>query len=63
MTAMRAEKIKFAHYQELAPNYIVTPIAVETMGSWAPTGWKFLREIGQRIAENTGEDRSSAFLF
>ena len=36
---------------------------METMGSWGPSGLKFIREIGSRIAEATGEKRSKYFLF
>ena len=52
-----------AHYQELANNYIVMPIAVETLGSWGPSGIKFIKEIGSRIQLNTGDKRSTSFLF
>ena len=39
------------------------PVANETLGSWAPLGLKFIKELGARIAETTGEKRSTAFLF
>ena len=51
------------HYQELSTTYTVVPVAMETMGSWGPSGLKFVTEIGQRIAGNTGEKRATAFLF
>ena len=53
-----------SHYENLSRNgYIVTPVAVETMGSWAPLGLEFVKEIGKRIEETTGEKRSTSFLF
>ena len=61
--AQKAEKDKVAHYQELANNYIVMPIAVETLGSWGPSGIQFIKEIGSRIQLNTGDKRSTSFLF
>ena len=39
------------------------PVASETLGSWAPLGLKFIKEIGTRIADATGEKRSTSFLF
>ena len=42
---------------------MVMPVAVETMGSWAPMGLKFVKEIGTRIADASGEKRSTSFLF
>ena len=50
-------------YQELASNYNVIPVAMETLGSWGPRGLKFIRDIGSRIADATGEKRSKYFLF
>ena len=41
----------------------MTPVAMETMGSWGPSGLAFVKEIGQRIADATGEKRSTSFLF
>ena len=43
--------------------YIVMPVAVETMGSWAPMALKFIQAIGTRVADVTGEKRSTSFLF
>ena len=39
------------------------PVANETLGSWAPLGLKFMKDTGKRIAEATGEKRSTSFLF
>ncbi len=38
------------------------PVSVETLGGVGPASRKFLQELGQRIAENTGEKRSMQFL-
>ena len=61
--AIKAEKDKSAHYQELASNYIVTPVANETMGSWGPSGLKFVKDIGQKIQECTGEKQATSYIF
>ena len=44
-------------------NYYVVPIAHETMGSWAPDSLKFMKDLGSRVSEATGEKRAKSFLF
>ena len=44
-------------------NYYVVPTAHETMGSWAPDSLKFLKDLGSRVSEATGEKRAKSFLF
>ena len=61
--AQEAEKTKFSVYQELSSNYTIIPVATETMGTWGPIGLKFVKDIGSRIAEVSGEKRSKYFLF
>ena len=61
--AAQAERRKLGHYDELSSNYIVMPVAVETMGSWGQMGLKFVKDLGSRIADATGERRSTSFLF
>ena len=61
--ARAAEGAKLALYSELRRDYEVVPVAMETMGSWGPTGLKFIEAIGTRISEATGEKRSKFFLF
>ena len=39
-----------------------TPKKIPALGSWGPMGLKFVREIGGRIAEATGEKRSRYYL-
>ena len=63
-SAQQAEKKKLSHYENLTTSgFLVMPVAAETMGSWAPMALKFLKEIGTRIADTTGERRSTFFLF
>ena len=63
-SAQQAEKKKLSHYDNLTTSgFLVMPVAAETMGSWAPMALKFLKEIGTRIADTTGERRSTFFLF
>ena len=61
--ASEAEKEKFTHYEDLSASYTVVPVGTETLGSWGPSGLKFVKEIGQRIEEHTGDKQSTTHLF
>ena len=39
------------------------PVAVETLGSWGQEALKFIKEVGSRIAQLTGEKKSTYYLF
>ena len=39
------------------------PVANETLGAWAPMGEKFVKDIGSRVSEETGEKRATSYLF
>ena len=62
---MKAEQDKqdHTHYQDLTGNYIVIPVATETLGSRGQAGLKLIKDIGQRITLNNGEKRSTSFIF
>ena len=62
--ALQAEKKKPSYYETLSRSgYIVMPVAVETLGSWAPMAIKFIKYIGSRICDATGEKKATAYLF
>ena len=61
--AEKAEKAKIALYQELAKDYIFTPIAIETFGSLGKLGHGLIKEIGQKLCDITGDKRSTFYLF
>ena len=50
-------------YQDLQTSYYVVPIAMETMGSWGKASLKFLKSLGSKVAEETGENQASSYLF
>ena len=60
--AERAEQAKLTKYEQLERDFEIVPICVETMGPWGPSGLKFVREVGRRISEKSGEPRSTVFL-
>ena len=53
---------KATKYAPLAMAHEFVPIAIETMGTWGARGLSFINEVGRRIAEQTGDPRSTAFL-
>ena len=56
------ENKKVEKYKQLAENYRFIPVGAETYGSLGPQGSKFLRDIGRKIKEVTGEKLSTFFL-
>ena len=50
-------------YEELSKDFIFTPIAIETLGSWGQEGHSLIKEIGRKIRDITGEKRSTFYLF
>ena len=49
-------------YKELSKNFIVQPVAMETLGSWGTESLKLIRGVGQRIANNFNDKRATSFL-
>ena len=41
----------------------LSPVAIETMGAVGPKSMALLRDVGRRIAEETGELHARDFLF
>jgi len=60
--AGEAEKLKCRKYEHLEGRFIFCPIAVETFGPWGPATKELVACIGRRLAEKTGEMRSTDFL-
>ena len=38
------------------------PVAVETFGSWGPIGLNFIKDIGRKIREKTGEKNATTHM-
>ena len=50
---------KYKH-NEFQTNYYVVPIGIETLGSIGPHALDFIKDIGHRITESTGEKKSTS---
>ena len=60
--AASAEERKALKYSSLTPSYLFTPVAVETSGAIGPRSRAFLRELGRRVWQKTGEVNSTSYL-
>ena len=47
----------------LTSDYHLQPIAVESLGRANESAIRFLRVLGKKIAQQTGDERETAFLF
>ena len=61
--AALAEERKTAKYAHLNPMHAFTPVAIETSGVVGPQTMAFLKELGQRLAQASGDERSTTYLF
>ena len=62
--ALKAEKKKLTHYANLANSgYIIMPVAMETLGCFSPMSLQFIKDLGKRIIETSGDKRSTMYLF
>ena len=49
-------------YRHLNNNYYVVPVAIDMLGSYGPYALDFIKDIGRRIKESTGEKRATSYL-
>ena len=61
--AEKAELKKIDLYQELQSEYKFVPLVVEMMESWGPLGLKFIKEVGRKIQDISGEKKATFYLF
>ena len=50
-------------YRDLANQYTFLPIAFETHGTINSPACDFLRDLGRRISQISGDDRETSFFF
>ena len=60
--AALAEERKVAKYMCLSAMHTMTPVAIETSGVFGPQTMDFLKDLGRRVTQTTGEERSTTFL-
>ena len=57
-----AEEKKYTKYEDLARDFIVQPVAVESLGGIGPSTLAFLSDLGNRIYATNGNKRAGEFL-
>ena len=60
--AQQAEDRKMRKYKHLDSCYFFTPVAIETSGVFGPKTTEFLKELGLRLRQVSGEANSFAYL-
>jgi len=60
--ADNAERFKHNHYILLKENYLLTPIAFETLGCMGPETKKFIEKLGRLMKKSSGEERATDYL-
>ena len=60
--AIKGERIKIGIYEECSKDYIFVPLAVETFGSWGPIGLNFVKDIGRKMQEKTGQKNATSHI-
>ena len=60
--AEHAAELKIQKYADLSTFYDFVPIAVETLGSWRQGALSFVKALGKRITEVTGDEQETAYL-
>ena len=62
VAALAEERKKNIYYAHLDPSHSFTPVAVETSGVVGPQSLAFLKDLGRRMRQVTGEERSLSYL-
>ena len=58
-----ADTRKMAKYLNLASSYEVIPVAFETMGPMNSTGVEFIKDLGRKMTQRSGDTRETSFLW
>ena len=59
--AEERKKIKYSNLTSCA-SYCFTPVAVETSGALGPATMNFIKELGRRLTQATGEEEATTRL-
>ena len=60
---MKQKLARLKKYGSFTDSYCFVPVAIETFGVWGDMGMEFIKEVGRKIMEQTGEKRATSFLF
>ncbi len=60
--ASHAAALKHQKYAQLTSSHLIVPVAVETFGAWHTESLDFIRELGRRASQATGDQRETMFM-
>ena len=60
--AAAAEERKKIKYSNLTSSYCFTPVAVETSGVLGPATMNFIKDLGHRLTQATGEEEATVHI-
>ena len=60
--AEHAAAQKTIKYADIMHSYDFIPLAVETLGAWSDDALNFVKLLGKRISEATGDSQETAYL-
>ena len=60
--AAAAEHRKLSKYAHLGQAYQFMPVAIETLGAYGPKTASFIKELGRRVAQESGDHQALSFL-
>ena len=60
--AAHAKERKSGKYSHLSPTYLFQPVAIRSSGALGPSTYIFLRELGKRVFQESGEANSTSHL-
>ena len=58
----KLSSVFFKESNNILEDRYVVPVAIETLGSYGPHALDFIKDIGRRIKESTGEKRATSYL-
>ena len=60
--AEHAAELKISKYADLLQYYDFVPISVETFGCWSDNALEFVKALGKRMSDVTGDPRETVYL-
>ena len=63
LVADQAADRKTAKYADLTAQYVFQSVSVENLGPLSSSTLDFLRDLGRRISQISGDDKEVLFLF
>ncbi len=57
-----AAALKHQKYAQLASSHLIIPVSLKTFGAWHTESMDFIRELGRRASQATGDQKETVYL-